>query len=280
MLLLVRSVFGKKAAVTFLVLSVVIGSALYISALYPQYGKSEDYGPRPLNPTTEQTMTKQDVAGKTVESSQQRMIVYNAQISLETKDIKNALAKIRSVAEGSGGYVAGSSQKDNRAQLTLRVPANKFQAVIQDIESHGKVLDERTTSDDITERYIDLKARLENLQKQEIRLREILGIARTVDEVLKVEGELGRIRGQIESLQGQMNYLERNVAMALIVVSITEPPPLFTPSGMNWNEVLDTALRGLFGVLRGMIVLVVSLLPLIVIGIPLYLLYRKKRKAI
>ncbi len=47
---------------------------------------------------------------------------------------------------------------------------------------------------------------------------------------------------------------------------------------MNWNEVFDTALRGLFGVLRGMIVLVVSLLPFIVIGVPAYFLYRKKWK--
>lgn len=265
----------KKTAVTILVLSAVIVSAFCIGALYVQYDRLRDYGPR-IAPTV-----TQDVAGllkEKSEPSQERMVAYNAQISLETKDIQSVLAKIRGLAEGYGGYVAGSAQKDNQAQLTVRVPKDKFQAAIQDIESYGKVLGERTTSEDVTERYIDLRARLENLQKQETRLRDILGMARTVEEILKVESELGRVRGQIESLQGQMNYLERNVAMSLIVVNLTEPSSPFTPPGMNWNEVLEAALRGLYWVLRNIIVLVVSLLPLIVIGVPAYFLYRKKWK--
>jgi hypothetical protein len=66
--------------------------------------------------------------------------------------------------------------------------------------------------------------------------------------------------------------------MSLIMVSLTEPVPPFTPPGMNWNEVLEAALRGLFLVLRGMIILMVSLLPLIAVGVPVYLLYRRKWK--
>jgi hypothetical protein len=265
----------KKTAVTVLVLSAIIVSTFYIGTVYVQYGRFQDYGPR-IAPTT-----TQDIAGllkETTELSQERLVTYNAQISLETKDVKSVLTKIRSLAEGYGGYVAGSAQKENQAQLTVRVPKDKFQAAIQDIESYGKVLGERTTSEDVTERYIDLRARLENLQKQETRLRDILGMARTVEEILKVESELGRVRGQIESLQGQMNYLERSVAMSLIVVNLTEPSSPFTLPGMNWNEVFEAALRGLYWVLRNMIVLAVSLLPLIVIGVPAYFLYRKKWK--
>jgi hypothetical protein len=48
---------------------------------------------------------------------------------------------------------------------------------------------------------------------------------------------------------------------------------------MNWGEVIEVALRGLFWMLRGIIVLIVSLLPLIAIGAPAYLLYRRKRKS-
>jgi hypothetical protein len=66
--------------------------------------------------------------------------------------------------------------------------------------------------------------------------------------------------------------------MSLIMVSLTEPVPPFTLPGMNWNEVLEAALRGLFLVLRGMMILMVSLLPLIAVGVPVYLLYRRKWK--
>ena len=268
----------KLAAATLLVIS-ILGAAFYVGTLDPQYGRFEGYGLRVMDfaPTSTQGSSA-SFEEKQAESPQERMVVYNAQVSLESKDIQGVLAKIRTLAERYGGYVAGSFQKESRAQITIRVPQDKFQATIHEIGSYGRLLDERTTSEDVTERYVDLKARLENLKNQEQRLREVLGMARTVEEILKIEKEIERVRGQIESLQGQVNYFERNVAMSLITVSLTEPVPPFTPPGMNWNEVLESALRGLFLMLRGMIILMVSLLPLIAVGAPVYLLYRRKWK--
>ncbi len=268
----------KLATISVFVLILTI-AAFYVGTLYPQYSRFEVYDARikGLVPTTPQDLIG-SATEKQAESAQERMVVYNAYISLETKEIQGGLAKVRALAEGYGGYVAGSSQKEGKAQITIRVPKDKFQASVRDIERYGKVLDERTTSEDVTERYIDLKARLENLQKQEQRLREILGMARTVEEVLKVEKELERVRGQIESLQGQINYLERNVAMSIIVVNLTEPLPPFTFPDMKWSEVFEAALRGLFWVLRGLIVLVVSLLPLALIGVLGYFVYRWQKK--
>ena len=268
----------RKLAIAGVLVLFVIVAAFYVGTLYPQPGGLEAYEARVKGalPTTPQGLVS-SATEKQPESTQERMVVYNAYISLETKEIQDALAKVRALAEGYGGYVAGSSQKEGKAQITIRVPKDRFQVAVRQIESYGKVLDERTTSDDVTERYIDLKARLENLQKQEQRLRDILGMARTVEDVLKVEKELERVRGQIESLQGQINYLERNVAMSVIVVNLTEPLPPFTPPDMNWSEVFQAALKGLFWVLRGLIVLVVSLLPLALISVPAYFVYKRKR---
>jgi hypothetical protein len=41
---------------------------------------------------------------------QERMIIYNGYISLETDDIDGTLKRIRSLAEGYNGYVAGTSR--------------------------------------------------------------------------------------------------------------------------------------------------------------------------
>lgn len=210
------------------------------------------------------------------------MVIYKAYISLETSDIQGALNKIGALAERLGGYVAGSSRSTRgaraTAEITIRVPKEKFHTAVSEIETYGKVLDEHTSSEDVTEEYIDLKARLENLKRQEERLREILDMAKTVKEVLEVERELERVRGQIESLQGRINYLERSVAMSIITVSLIEPPPPFTPPGMDWGETFETALRGFFAVVRGLIILALSLLPIAAIGVPAYWAY-KKRKA-
>ncbi len=103
-------------------------------------------------------------------------------------------------------------------------------------------------------------------------------MAKTVEEILEVERELERIRGQIESLQGHLNYLESSVAMSLITVRLTTPLPPFTPPGVNWTETIETAFRGFFAVIRGLIILIVSLLPIGIVGGIIYFLYKKKRR--
>jgi len=214
--------------------------------------------------------------------SQERLVIYSAHISIETDDITDRLAKIRALADRYGGYVASSSRSNygmqSRAEIAIRVPEDKFHVAVQEIETYGKVLDEGTSSEDITQQYVDLRARLNNLQKQEERFREILAVAKTVEEILRVESELARVRGEIESLQGQINYLEGNLAMSLISVMLTEPAPPFTPPGMNWGEMLETAIVGLFTVVRGMIIIVVSMLPLAVVGAPVYYAYKRRKR--
>jgi hypothetical protein len=209
-----------------------------------------------------------------------RMIIYNGYVYLEATNIDEAVMKIRSLAERYGGYVASSNRytydEEVRAEIVIRVPKDKFHAAIQEIESYGKVLNEGVTSEDITQQYIDLKARLSNLQHQEKRLLEILEIAKNVDEVLAIEKELERVRGEIERLQGQINYLERSVEMSIISISLTKPKPSFKPPSMKWGEVLEAALTGLFTVLKGLIILAISIIPIAAIGVPIYYIYKKK----
>ena len=66
--------------------------------------------------------------------------------------------------------------------------------------------------------------------------------------------------------------------MSIITVSLKEPPPPFTPPGMDWGETFETALTALFAVVRGLIILIVSLLPLAAIGLPVYYVYRRRKK--
>ena len=221
------------------------------------------------NPEVQQPPTTQD-----------RMVIYNAQLSLETGEIQVVVSKIATLAEGYGGYVAGSSLStygtQTVAEIIVRIPKDRFRVAVGEIEGLGKVLDERTTSDDVTQQYIDLRARLGNLQRQEESLQAILAMAKTVDEVLQVERELERVRGEIESLQGQINYIEGNVEMSNIMVQLTEPQPPFTPPGMDWGETLQISLAVLFAVVRGLIILAIGIAPLAAIAIPAFYIYRRR----
>jgi hypothetical protein len=260
----------RKALIISSGIVVLVIASLFVGTFYSRYGVIGGSAQVPTEAPKDQS------------TPQERVVIYNAQLSLEANDVQGMLQKIGSLAEGYGGYVASSSRStygvQARAEIAIRVPKDKFHAAIQQIEAYGKVVDEGTTSEDITQQYIDLKARLNNLQRQEERLREILDIAKTVDEILRVESELERVRGEIDSLQGQINYLEGNVEMSLISVTLTEPAPPFTPPGMNWGETLEIAILGFFTILRGMIILVVSLIPVVVVSVPIYYLYKRRKQ--
>ncbi len=276
-----RVLIVSTAIVALLIVSFAVG------AFYSQYDRTDTYGPligsEPGVPPVVSTDTFEPSKGQGGTGVQERMVIYGGYVSLETSDIEGSLAKIRHLAEASGGYVAGSSRSSYGSQasarMDIRIPKDQFQVILQEVETYGRILDEQTTSEDITQQYIDLRARLSNLQKQEERLHELLQMAATVDEILKVENELTRIRGEIDSLQGQINYLEGNVEMSLISIALIEPAPPFTPPGMNWGETFEIAIVGFFTVVRGMIILVISLAPLLIIGVPAYYLYKRRKAA-
>lgn len=218
----------------------------------------------------------------TVVTQDEKMTIFNGHLSLEVNDIESSMAEVVGLAQELGGYVASSqiSTYGSRATgyITIRVPRSKFQEAVSKISLLGKVIDQRTSSDDVTERYIDLRARLGNLQRQERRLQELLAKAATVTEVLAVERELERVRGQVESLQGQIDYLERSVEMSLISVRLTEAPPWFTPPGMDWGETLETAIRILFLMIRGLVILIVAIIPFALLATLAFVAYRKTRR--
>jgi hypothetical protein len=266
---------------------VLVAAAFFIGTLYLPYGEGPGV-PRPgvsevpIATPTPTPKLGEALTGYEYGRVEERMVIYTAHISLETRDIDGTLSRIRGLAERYGGYVAGSSKStygmQAAAEITIRVPKDAFHRAVQEIEGYGKVLDEGMTSEDVTEEYIDLKARLSSLEAEEERLKEVLDLAGTVEDILAVERELARVRGEIESLQGRIKYLEQSVALSVITVRLVEPPPPFTPPGLNWGEILETALHGFFAVLRGMIILVVSLLPLAIVGVPAYYFYRRRRR--
>jgi hypothetical protein len=276
--------FRNKLVLSITAIAIIFAAAFFVGSFLISdspvtYRGDSAAGPRIISEAPAPIPASESIDYITV---QDRMIIYNGYISLETDDIDGTLNRIRSVAEGYNGYVAGTSRSmiGNQAiaDITIRIPQNRFRSTIDDILTYGKVLDERTTSEDVTEQYIDLKARSQNLKILEQSLTDLLNRTATIEEILKVEQELARIRGEIDSLQGQLNYLERNVTMSMIKVSLREPPSPFTPPGMDWGETFETAIRGLFAVISGLIILITAILPLIVIiGIPAYYLQRRKR---
>ena len=156
-----------------------------------------------------------------------RMVISSASITMEVANVQPAINEVRSIAEGLGGFVEQLSSSGNadrqQASMTVRVPQDQFFPALERIEALGEVQSQNLGSEDVSERFIDLEARLKSSLREEESLLKLLERSNQVSEILTVERELARVRTEIERLQGQLNFLERRVDLATINVSLFPP---------------------------------------------------------
>lgn len=222
--------------------------------------------------------------GAASQSSITRKVITTSSVSIEVKNTPEALDDISDIADEFDGYVSSSSVytrygDDNGmyGYITIRVPSSELDKVLDTIGDLGKVTSESTTASDVTEEYIDVSARLSNLEKQETRLGEILEMSTTVEEVLSVEKELGRVRGEIESLTGRLNYLNDRIDLATINVDVSEPRNITHSWGLR--DALSDSVRGFIGSVNGIIVFIGVAIPIVIfasiVGVMLILVKRR-----
>ncbi len=174
-----------------------------------------------------------------------RKVISTASVSLEVTAVSESVAEIRSIAEGLGGFVeqlnsSGDAERE-RASMTIRVPQDQFFAALERIEGLGEVSSRNMGTEDVSSQFIDLEARLKSSLREEQSLLALLERADTVSEILTIERELNRVRTEIERVQGQLNFLERRVELATILVSLSLPVPEFSqpPTGALTVDVSD-----------------------------------------
>ena len=109
----------------------------------------------------------------------------------------------------------------------------QFASAYDRISELGEVLNEHQGSEDVSEQFIDLEARLKSALREEQSFLSLLGRASNVSEVLAIERELARVRADIERYQGQLDFLSRRVDLSTIYVELVpeEGPFIEPPNG-------------------------------------------------
>jgi hypothetical protein len=151
------------------------------------------------------------------------------------------------------------------------VPSDRFESVRQSLSGLGEVERQAIRGEDVSGQLVDYEARLRSLQAQEAALLTLVGQAKEVGDVLRVQSTLFSVRQQIEQLQAQKANLEQQVSLATIQVSLFEPGAAsFQPVGDESPSLarsLERALDGMVAVVGGMIVVVGYLTPIAVLGL-------------
>jgi hypothetical protein len=148
-------------------------------------------------------------------------------MALVVEDVTVAIDQITWMADSFDGYVVSSRvwKEGERlvGSIAIRVLAEHFDDAVRELRTLAvDVTSESASSKDVTEEYVDLTAKLENLEATEKQLLVIMEKAETVEDILDVQRELSRIRGEIEQTKARMQYLEQTSATSLIEVHLAQ----------------------------------------------------------
>ena len=168
-----------------------------------------------------------------------RLIIKNAEITLLVADTDVAIDRTTQVAADYGGYVVSSrawyeqwyTENYKHATITLAAPVDQFEQVMRRLRGLAlRVTDENISGQDVTDEYVDLQSRLDNLKATRDRIREFLEQAQDVEDALEVNAELTAVEDQIEQVQGRMNYLFDRASYSTIVVQLEPELPSVAPT--------------------------------------------------
>jgi hypothetical protein len=213
-----------------------------------------------------------------------RQVIRRASLQLHADDTRAAFDEIVGLVQSIGGFVANatvypttSEDAEPEVSMTLRVPADQLDQTLSAIkDTADEVVSETQGAQDVTEEFVDLEARLINLEAFETELRALLEETRMRDdadteEIIRVFNELSSVRGQIEQLQGQLDHLGDLAEMATVEVGITQTPaaaPLVDEPwapGETVRVAVGNLVEGLQGAADWVIGFAIYALPMLVI---------------
>lgn len=224
------------------------------------------------------SLTQADSAN-TVSQALERKIIRNANLTVEVASPAETQRKIVSIAESHQGFVVTSESTQRTSEdktkpeitinLIIRIPALQFNQAMEDIRAVAtRVVQEKTTGQDVTEEFIDLEARIKNQKALEAQFIEIMKRAGKVEDALEVQRELADVRTEIEKLEGRRRFLANQASLSTINVTLQPPTiPIINATGF-WHSVraafadgVDVAMAIVLFLIRA----IVAFLPVLVI---------------
>ena len=215
--------------------------------------------------------------------SPDKKIQRNASLSIEVKNIDKSLIDAKEIItkfdgeiinSDSGGFGFGQPY----ANIKLRVISENLNVVLIELKKIStNIISENIYTNDVTEEFIDIEARLKVMKSTEDRFNSLLSSTETVEEIIQVEKELMRIRSDIDSLEGRLNYLSKTTNMSEINLNINEQIPI---TGESWklNESFTSALQNLSSFVKSFANLAINFIvfiPVIIVGIIIIVFVRK-----
>jgi len=172
-------------------------------------------------------------------------------------------AQVVDVASAHDGFVASSTTRERAGNVTMRVPATRFDPALRDLRELGDIEVQTIQGRDVTAEYVDLRARLRIAKSRREVLLRLMDRAASIEQTIRVQNALDDTQLRIEELQGQLRLLDDRTSLATIRVQLREEgveavTEVETPSIPN---AFERSFAGFVGVIAGVVIGLGYLIP-------------------
>jgi len=156
-------------------------------------------------------------------------IIRTAELTVQVKNVPKALEAARTTTENAGGYVGKeSTSRDEEGaeetQVTLRVPVDKYDEVLAELEGAGRLVERTAKAQDVTDQVVDVESRIKTQRASVARIRELMDRATKLSDVVTLEGELSSRQSDLEALLARQASLKDRTSLATIRLSLSGKP--------------------------------------------------------
>lgn len=205
--------------------------------------------------------------GGTGVGSVQRELVRSAQLTVDVDDPAARTRQVRTAAAAVGGIVVAEQSGTDSSYLTLRVPSDALDRLVDEIAGLGTVVDRSAQVADATEEVVDLDARVRSQQASVDRIRALLAQATSIGDIVSIESELAGREAELDSLTSRLAALRDQVALSTLTVDMRGPgtvvAPIAKPGPTGFTEGLAAGWAGLLAVGTAVAAVAGFLLPLL-----------------
>ncbi|MFC7842725.1 MULTISPECIES: DUF4349 domain-containing protein [unclassified Streptomyces] len=209
-------------------------------------------------------------------------VIRTAELTVQVEDVPEALDRARTRTENAGGYVGNETTTRDargreRTRVVLRVPAEKYDEVLTDLEGSGRLLERSAKAEDVTDQVVDVESRVKTQRASVARIRELMDRATKLSDVVTLEGELSTRQADLEALLARQASLKDRTSLATITLSLSRTPVAGAAEDDDpgFLDALAGGWQAFLTMLRWLAVVLGAVLPFAAVAAALLLLWLK-----
>jgi hypothetical protein len=199
-----------------------------------------------------------------------RVVITTGSVTVLADEPTAAAEDVRALADSHDARIDNHHQstegRDPWVSLVVRMDPADVDAFVEELGNVGEVAEIAIDAEDVTGTVRDLDAEISALEASVTRLEGLMAEAGSVADLLAAETELTSRQGELDQLRAQRTDLGEQAALSTLTVTVTTPDSdrnVEPQSG--WSRMWHDAGDAFTGAIRGVVVAVAALAPLILL---------------